>query len=118
MIESTRAAAAAATTATPAPAAAKAEKTTKKSFAGELAKAAERPDGEITKKVSGHPYSRIENGDDKGRYVNQVAGGPREGAIFRLVERGDRVFHVYGSGRDKLVVGLDVKPRTDAPTTA
>ena len=114
MIESTRAAAAATTTGgAPATAAAK----TAKSFAGALAKAAERPDGEMTKKVSGHPYSRIENGDDKGMYVNQVAGGPREGAIFRLVERGDRVYHVYGSGRDKLVIGLDAKPKPGAPTT-
>ena len=116
MIESTRAAAAADSTAAAATTTTTAKRTTK-SFAGELAKAVERPDGEMTKKIGGHPYSRIENGDDKGMYVNQVAGGPREGAIFRLVERGDRVYHVYGSGRDKLVIGLDAQKKADAPKT-
>jgi hypothetical protein len=86
-------------------------------FAGQLArlvstapsgavKAEPRPDNEQTKKVSGHPYSRVENGADKGRYVNQVDGSPREGAVFKLVEREDRVLHVYGSGKDKVIVAV------------
>jgi hypothetical protein len=89
------------------------------SFAGELAryvstasstvKAEARPDNEQTKKVSGHPYSRVENGADKGLYLNQLDGSPREGAVFKLVERDDRVFHVYGSGRDKVVVEVKTK---------
>ena len=84
-----------------------------KSFAGELAAATKppaRPDGEQTKKVAGHPFARIINGDDKGLYLNQVAGSPRQGAVFRLVERGGHVFHVYGEGKDKLIIGLDKKP--------
>jgi hypothetical protein len=87
------------------------------SFAGQLArlvstapdgavKAATRPDNEQTKKVSGHPYSRVENGADKGRYLNQVDGSPREGAVFRRVERDDRVLHVYGTGKDKVIVAI------------
>jgi len=86
---------------------------TTKSFAGELAaatKAPDRPDGEQTKKVAGHPYARIINGEDKGRYLNQVAGSPRQGEVFRLVERGDHVFHVYGDGKNKVIIGLDKKP--------
>jgi hypothetical protein len=93
-----------ATTATSAAAA----KTTT-SFAGELAsatKAAPRPDGEQTKKIAGHPYARIENGDDKGKYLNQVTGNPRQGSAFRLVERAGHVFHVYGTGADKVIIGL------------
>jgi hypothetical protein len=90
-----------------------AAKTSAKSFAGELAAASKppaRPDGEQTKKVAGHPFARIINGDDKGLYLNQVAGSPRQGAVFRLVERGDRVFHVYGTGKDKVIIGLDKTP--------
>lgn len=93
---------------------------TTRSFAGELARfaaasstatstatpAPQRPDGEQTRKVAGHPYARIENGADRGRYLNQLAGSPRLGQDFRLVERDDRVFHVYGSGTDKLVVEI------------
>lgn len=101
---------------------------TTRSFAGELARFAaasstspststatatstatqppQRPDGEQTRKVAGHPFARIENGVDRGRYLNQLAGSPRQGQVFRLVERDDRVFHVYGSGANKLVVEL------------
>jgi hypothetical protein len=92
------------------------------SFAGELArfatsapnavKAETRPDNEQTKKVAGHPYSRVENGADKGRYLNQVDGNPREGAVFKLVKRDDRVLHVYGSGQDRVVIEVKSK---DAP---
>jgi hypothetical protein len=107
MIESTQATAAATTGATTT---AKSAVKSGKSFAGELASASKpkaRPDGEQTTKVAGHPYARIENGDDKGLYLNQVAGNPRQGAVFRLVERGDHVFHVYGTGKDKVIIGLE-----------
>ena len=102
------------------------------SFAGELArfvsapasstasarpagsvKVVARPDNEQTTKVAGHPFSRIINGADKGMYLNQLDGSPREGAIFKLVERDNRVFHVYGSGKDKLVVEIKSKSSTD-----
>jgi hypothetical protein len=89
------------------------------SFAGQLerfastapntVKAETRPDNEQTKKVAGHPYARVENGADKGRYLNQLDGNPREGAVFKLVERDDRVLHVYGTGKDRVVV--EVKPK-------
>ena len=100
------------------------------SFAGELARyvsttspavkakveAEPRPDNEQTTKVSGHPYSRIENGADKGLYLNQLENSPRVGAVFKLVERDNRVFHVYGEGKDKLVV--EVKKKAAATSTA
>jgi hypothetical protein len=85
-----------------------------RSFAGELArftstapaavKAVARPDNEQTTKVAGHPYARVENGRDKGMYLNQLAGSPREGAVFKLVERDSRVFHVYGTGPERVIV--------------
>jgi hypothetical protein len=96
-----------------------------KDFAGELAKAATaadptakaaaRPDGEQTKKIAGHPYSRIENGSDKGLFLNQVAGNPRQGVAFRMVERNNHVFHVYGTGKDKVIIGMT--PHAAADTT-
>jgi len=67
-------------------------------------KAATRPEGEMTKKVAGHPYASVENGSDKGMFLNQLAGNPRQGTVFKMVERDDRVFHVYGTGKDKVVV--------------
>ena len=124
MTESTRAVSAA-TGGIPYAAKAPAAKTTK-SFADELAKsastpasstkAAARPDNEQTKKISGHPYARIENGADKGRYVNQLASSPRLGSVFRMVERDDRVFHVYGSGTDRVIVEVKAKAATDTAT--
>ncbi len=86
------------------------------STATSAVKVAARPDNEQTKKVSGHPYSRIENGNDKGMYLNQLESSPRVGAAFKLVARDDRVFHVYGEGKDKVVV--EVKKKDAAASTA
>ncbi|MGI9097613.1 MAG: hypothetical protein ACR2H2_03820 [Solirubrobacteraceae bacterium] len=103
------------------------------SFAGELArsvsrsasstKAEPRPDGEQTKRIAGHPYSRIENGADKGMFVNQLASSPRLGSAFRMAERDDRVFHVYGTGKNEVVVEIKSPSQskgdsTSAPSTA
>jgi hypothetical protein len=125
MTESTRAVSAATTGGVPYAAKAPAAKTTK-SFADELAKststsasstkAAARPDNEQTKKIAGHSYARIENGSDKGLFLNQLASSPRLGTVFRMVERDDRVFHVYGTGKARVIVELKAKTTTDATT--
>ena len=98
------------------------------SFAGQLArlvstdpsgavKATTRPDNEQTKKITGHSYSRVENGADKGRYLNQVDGSPREGAVFKRIERDDRFLHVYGTGKDRVIVAvMKDKAAAAAPT--
>jgi len=86
------------------------------STAPDTVKAATRPDNERTKKVAGHPYSRVENGADKGHYLNQVDGSPREGAVFKLVERDDRSLHVYGTGKDKVIIAVMKKDKdAEAP---
>jgi len=95
-----------------------------KSFAGELAafvstsaapaKAEARPDGEQTKKIAGHPYALIKNGADKGKFVNQLAGQSRQGSVFEMVERDERVFHVYGAGKDKVVVEIKAQNKDDS----
>jgi hypothetical protein len=96
---------------------------TAKSFANELARSVSasdsakpkpRPDGEQTKKIAGHPYSRIENGSDKGMFLNQLSGSERLGSVFRMVERDDHVFHVYGTGKAKLVVEVEPQSKTGA----
>ena len=131
MIESTQAASAVTTGATTAARSAAVQGV--KSFASVLAKsaadtgsstttktateAAARPDGEQTKKVAGHPFARIVNGDDKGMYLNQLAGSPRLGRAFKLVERADHVFHVYGTGKDRVIVEVKAKTTPDATTT-
>jgi hypothetical protein len=81
------------------------------------AKAPTRPEGEMTKKVVGHPYASVENGSDKGMFLNQLASNPRQGTVFKMVERDDRVFHVYGTGKDKVVVEVKAASKTDAGAT-
>src|SRR3954453_2348651 len=95
---------------------------TKTNFANELAKStktaastatpAPRPDGEQTKKIAGHPFSRIQNGSEKGLYLNQLAGSPRQGSVFRLARHDDRLFHVYGSGKDRVIVEVRAQAKT------
>jgi hypothetical protein len=80
-------------------------------------KAAARPEGEMTKKVAGHPYASVENGSDKGLFLNQLAGNARQGSVFKKVERDDRVFHVYGTGKDKVVVEVKSASKSDATAT-
>jgi hypothetical protein len=125
MTDSTRAVSAATTGGLPYATKAPAAKATT-SFADELAKststsasstkAAARPENEQTKKIAGHSYARIENGSDKGQFLNQLASSPRLGTVFRMVERDDRVFHVYGTGKARVVVELKAKATTDATT--
>jgi hypothetical protein len=81
------------------------------------AKVEPRPDGEQTKRVTGHPYSKILNGEDRGLFVNQVTGNPRMGKAFKLVERDDHVFHIYGTGRDRVIIGLPQKSAADTSET-
>lgn len=71
-------------------------------------------DGEQTNKVAGHPYSKIVNGDDKGLFLNQVDGNPRMGKAFRVVERNDHVLHIYGTGKDRIIIDVPHKSAADA----
>jgi hypothetical protein len=74
-------------------------------FKAALAEARTRPKGEKTEKVSGHHYEKIVAGPDKGEYLNRT-GNARDGEAFRIVQRGGRTFHVYGSGEDHKVFEL------------
>lgn len=74
-----------------------------------------RPTGEKLSKVDGHPYAKIASGVDKGMYLNQMAGNPRKGEAFRVVQRDGRTFHVYGTGAHKVVE--EIKPHAASKNT-
>ncbi len=73
--------------------------------------------GEKVKPVEGHAYADIVSGKRKGMYIN-TSGNERHGEAFVLVEKRGVEYHIYGSGKDRLVVALkpaaDRKPDVDA----
>ena len=82
------------------------------SFSAALADARQRPKGEKVETVTGHHYGKIVAGPDKGEYLNR-SGNARDGEAFRIVQRGGRTFHVYGSDEDHKVFEL---PHGKKPT--
>jgi hypothetical protein len=99
-------------------------------FAGALAQASTRssantpdsvldakkaPKGEQTTPVKDHAYADITKGPRNGMYIN-TSGNKRDGQAFVLVERDGKEYHIYGSGKDRLVVCL--KPKADPDDTA
>src|SRR4051794_28925913 len=79
--------------------------------ASESTSAPKAPAGEKTKAVPGHAYADILNGSRSGLYLN-TSGNKRDGDVFALVKRDGREFHIYGTGKDRVVIGL--KKRDDA----
>ena len=113
-----------------------AEKADAHKFAGALAQASSKssantpervldakkaPKGEKTTPVKGHSYADITSGPRNGMFVN-TSGNKRDGQAFVLVKRDGKEFHIYGSGKDRLVVCLkraedaDAKPKSTAPS--
>jgi hypothetical protein len=74
--------------------------------------------GEEAVAVEGHAYSEITKGAREGMYVN-TSGNVRHGDAFVLVRKNGKEYHVYGSGKDRLVVGFHMpgskKPEVDTP---
>jgi|tagenome__1003787_1003787.scaffolds.fasta_scaffold20320179_2 hypothetical protein len=77
------------------------------------------PRGEKTRPVDGHKYADIVTGPRAGLYVN-TSDNKRAGEAFVLVRRNGREYHIYGTGKDRVVIGLKAKPDTTPPakTTA
>jgi hypothetical protein len=77
--------------------------------------------GEEAVAVTGHAYSEITKGAREGMYVN-TSGNVRHGEAFVLVRKNGKEYHIYGSGKDRLVVGFhtpdakkpEAKPEVDA----
>jgi hypothetical protein len=59
--------------------------------------------GETMTAVEGHKYAEIHGGKRDGMFVNTSAN-PRRGKAFEIVTKDGKELHVYGSGKDKLVV--------------
>jgi uncharacterized membrane protein len=94
------------------------------SFAGALATASSKsaantpdsvldarkaPKGEKSTPVKGHAYADITAGPRNGMYIN-TSGNERDGQAFVLVKRDGKEFHIYGSGKDRVVVCLKRAP--------
>jgi hypothetical protein len=75
------------------------------------------PKGERSAPVEGHAYADITHGPRNGLYLN-TSGNERDGQAFVLVKRDGKEFHIYGSGKDRLVVCLKRKEDADEPASA
>jgi hypothetical protein len=90
----------------------KGEPAAKQSFATLFAAAEKKlHDGEKLEPVKGHPYARIQGGARDDKLVN-LSGNARNGRVFDVVTRGGHSFHVYGSGKDHVVVEVGRKDAT------
>jgi hypothetical protein len=75
------------------------------------------PAGERWAPVVGHNnYADILEGPRNGLYVN-ISGGVRDGMAFQIVKKGEKVFHVYGTGKDKQTIDATPK-KHKAPSSA
>jgi len=126
-------AAATATTAAAASARPKVAQTTSHhAFAGALAEASSKssantpdsvldakkaPKGEKSAPVAGHRYADITKGPRNGMFLN-TSGNKRDGQAFTLVKRDGKEFHIYGTGKDRLVVCLKRKDPVDDTASA
>ena len=76
------------------------------------------PKGERSAPVAGHRYADITKGPRNGMFLN-TSGNKRDGQAFTLVKRDGKEFHIYGTGKDRLVVCLKRKdPVDDTPAPA
>jgi hypothetical protein len=77
----------------------------------------ERPEGvkkgETFEAVEGHAYVEITSGKREGMYVN-TSGNVRNGEAFVVARKNGKEYHIYGTGKDRLVVGFHM-PKTEAP---
>src|SRR3954453_2324660 len=62
-------------------------------------------DGETMEHVEGHAYAEITSGSRDGMFIN-TSGNVRTGQTFVLVRKNGKEYHVYGTGKDRLVVGF------------
>jgi hypothetical protein len=72
--------------------------------------------GEEAVAVEGHAYSEITKGARAGMFIN-TSGNVRHGQTFTVAHRDGKEYHIYGTGKDRLVVGFHV-PKSDDATAA
>jgi hypothetical protein len=87
---------------------------TDKPTRGDKASATDKaPADETVKQLEGRGYADILTGSRDGLYLN-TSGNVRDGDVFTLVKREGREYHIYGTGKDRQVIGL--RPRPEAAT--
>jgi hypothetical protein len=74
------------------------------------------PKGEKSAPVSGHSYSEITAGPRNGMFLN-TSGNGRDGQAFARVRRDGREFHIYGTGKHRLIVEIKHKDASDTGTS-
>jgi hypothetical protein len=74
--------------------------------------------GESMTQVEGRAYAEVTEGKRDGMFVN-TTNNVRRGQAFVLVFKNDTEYHIYGTGKDRVVVSLRRKDETPpAPTPA
>ena len=73
--------------------------------------------GEAMKAVAGHSYAEIDGGKRDGLYVN-TSNNKRRGQAFVLVHKHGREYHIYGTGKNRLVVALRKPDHADTQKSA
>jgi hypothetical protein len=71
--------------------------------------------GETMEAVKDHKYAEITAGKRAGMFIN-TSGNVRNGEAFVLVRKNGKEYHVYGSGKDRLVVGFHMPSATTTET--
>src|SRR3954463_11779671 len=74
------------------------------------------PSGETTQTVEGHKYADILSGPRKGMFLN-TGSNKRAGEAFVLVKKNGREYHIYGTGKDRIVIGMKTKAEKQTDTT-
>jgi hypothetical protein len=97
--------------------------TDKTAFKAALAQASTDKTAEITLRkgeemqaVEGHAYAEITKGAREGMYIN-TSGNVRHGQTFQLVHKDGKEYHIYGTGKDRLVVGFHTPSSDKAEAT-
>jgi hypothetical protein len=67
--------------------------------------------GEKIEHVDGHAYAEVTSGDRDGMFIN-TSGNVRNGQAFVLVRKHGKEYHIYGTGKDRLVVGFHIPSST------
>jgi hypothetical protein len=67
--------------------------------------------GETIQHVEGHAYAEVTAGKREGMYIN-TSGNVRNGEAFVLVRKHGKEYHIYGTGKDRLVVGFHMPTAT------
>jgi restriction endonuclease Mrr len=72
--------------------------------------------GEKMEAVKDHKYAEITAGARAGMFIN-TSGNVRNGEAFVLVRKNGKEYHIYGSGKDRLVVGFHMPSTATTPET-